>query len=100
MNTIKISSHRARIIEALQNCGYVREIDHKIIICESDIALIDGAKIAIVARDDELWFQEYVLTGISECTLTWSKKGHADVVWRKGDITNLRKMAEYLGKMC
>ena len=54
MDPIKISSHRARITEALQNCGYVREFDQKIIICEGGTLMMDGRKILLeIIEDDE-----------------------------------------------
>ena len=96
MKTVKISEHRARIIEALQSSGYVRETDHKIIICDNEFAKIDGRKIAIEAIDDKIQFQGYTLTGITDQALTWSKVGEADIVWRKGHNASLRKVAEFL----
>ena len=98
MDPIKISTHRARITEALQNCGYVREFDQKIIICEGGTLMIDGRKSMLETIDDEVRVFGYTLTGLTDQVLTWSKKGEEDVVWRKGDIKNLKKMVDYIRK--
>jgi hypothetical protein len=99
MNSVKISSHRARITEVLNRSAYVRDSDSKIIIVLESVGYIDASAIPFEISDDTLMYSGFVLTGIHDDMLMWDHEDHPTIIWRKGDFDQLKQMAEFLYKM-
>jgi hypothetical protein len=57
---------------------------------------INGVQTEVQIVDDEIWFEDYILTGITTEQLRWDSEDHATVLWQRGSFEELKGIVDHL----
>lgn len=96
MDAIKITQHLARIIECFGDAAYINTTDQAIIFVKGTTATSKGRDLGLVERNNELWIENYVLTGIFDQTLHWDSEDGETIIWRRGEREHLAQLDSHL----